>query len=552
MLGSERERLRPADAAYVTDYQALKDPEAGTNPKVNEAAQRFRRILKRSSTAEGSQMRAVTSKDKKGNLEFDRMRRTIAGRKERQRLKEIRGGQGHSFWYSLVSVHSHRTEAVMLRWLLAFVIILDVFCFVLETDAGINKRHAVFFDTVEGVSSCVFFVEYLIRIITIPENKRYMHMPPYQARLAWFCTFTSLIDLVSFLPWFCELLLPMELPNLQCLRVVRLFRLFKSSAVMGSVDVIARVLYYNGEMLCVAFLIDLILVLFMSTILYYLAPPPDTPGLEDSFASIPATMYLSVMMLTAQGQPAGQLPWYTKLIVVLTAILATAQFAIPASMLTWGFEQEAERRINKNHQLRAKQRDRILRGDSSWEAAEVSSSSTSESDLGHEWDEYEAVVVGSDSDSSGSGGAGPSSTKGSLSASDAARIAKIFSILDVDENGTLATSEICRIASGRDDAENLHSVLDADNDGKTTSEEFVAWLTGIKGKSGHVFDMIMSDLEKLTPQRAAQATVLDSLPDQLIQFAEQFRELNAQIKALKDEVASKNAEIAQLKYEQKQ
>eukprot|EP00971_Amphidinium_carterae_P162602 3223405-Amphidinium_carterae.1 len=200
MLGSERERLRPADAAYVTDYQALKDPEAGTSSKPDEA-QRFRRILKRSATSgacrtEGSTMRPAGSSKDKTNQEFDRMRRTIAARKERQRLKDLRGGQGHSFWYSLVSIHSHRTEAVLFRWLLAFVIVTDVICFVLETDANLNQRHALLFDTVEGVSSCLFLVEYLIRIITIPENKRYMNMPPNRARFAWFITFTSLIDLV--------------------------------------------------------------------------------------------------------------------------------------------------------------------------------------------------------------------------------------------------------------------------------------------------------------------------------------------------------------------
>ena len=30
-------------------------------------------------------------------------------------------------------------------------------------------------------------------------------------------------------------------------------------------------------------------------------------------------------MLTGQGQPVGQLPWYTKVIVVVTAVLATAR-----------------------------------------------------------------------------------------------------------------------------------------------------------------------------------------------------------------------------------
>mmetsp|Transcript_72789 Transcript_72789/g.173428 ORF Transcript_72789/g.173428 Transcript_72789/m.173428 type:complete len:558 (-) Transcript_72789:36-1709(-) len=550
--GGERRRLLSSGDGRVGDYQTLQDPEMGpSKSQRRDEAKRFKKLLK-GSTGAAPATHAGAPGDKKTSAELERMRRTIAARKERERLKNLRGGQGHTFLYSLVSAHSHRTEAVCFRHFIGSLILLNVVCFVLETDKNLSNRFAAFFDNVEGVSSCIFLIEYIIRIATIPENKRYMHMSPWMARLSWSCTFSSIVDLVSFLPFFVEVLLPYELPNLQCVRVVRLFRLFKSNSVMGSFDVIARVLYYNGEMLCVAFLIDVILILLMSTIMYYLAPPENTPGLEDSFASIPATMYLSVMMLTGQGQPAGQLPWYTKLIVVLTAILATAQFAIPASMLTWGFEQEAERRINKNHEAREKQRDRILRGDSSWAAAEVSSSSTSESDLGHEWDEYEAVVVGSDSDSSSSGGGSAAVSSGpGLSAAEAARIAKIFSTLDADENGTLATSEICRIASGRVDADSLSNMLDADNDGLTTSEEFVGWLTNIKSKSSYVFGMIMGDLENLKPAKKKQldTDALASLPDQLMQFAEQFRVLSEQVQKLRDEVASKDAEIAQLKYQ---
>jgi hypothetical protein len=48
-------------------------------------------------------------------------------------------------------------------------------------------------------------------------------------------------------------------------------------------------------------------------------------------------------MLTGQGGPEGDLPWYTKGVVLLTGIFSIGMFAIPASMLTWGFEAEAER-----------------------------------------------------------------------------------------------------------------------------------------------------------------------------------------------------------------
>ena len=62
-------------------------------------------------------------------------------------------------------------------------------------------------------------------------------------------------------------------------------------------------------------------------------------------------------MLTGQGEPEGALPWYTKLVVAITAVFSVAVFAIPASMLTWGFEAEAAR-------LMAKSRERRLRKES--------------------------------------------------------------------------------------------------------------------------------------------------------------------------------------------
>jgi hypothetical protein len=54
-------------------------------------------------------------------------------------------------------------------------------------------------------------------------------------------------------------------------------------------------------------------------------------------------MYLSTLMLTGQGGPDGEIPWYTKGVVLLTGLFSIGMFAIPASMLTWGFEAEAER-----------------------------------------------------------------------------------------------------------------------------------------------------------------------------------------------------------------
>lgn len=63
----------------------------------------------------------------------------------------------------------------------------------------------------------------------------------------------------------------------------------------------------------------------------------------EDFKSIGSTMYISTLMLTGQGGPDGNLPWYTKGVVLMTGVVSIGMFAIPASMLTWGFEAEAER-----------------------------------------------------------------------------------------------------------------------------------------------------------------------------------------------------------------
>jgi hypothetical protein len=149
------------------------------------------------------------------------------------------------------------------------------------------------------------------------------------------------------------------------------------------------VVFYNRQILYVAFLLCVLLILFTGVLMYYLRPrdEEDAGGKHSfifhnmhasnrmnridardavsmliifflcsmfdtkDFQSIAATMYLSTLMLTGQGGPAGDLPWYTKGVVLLTGAFSIGMFAIPASMLTWGFEAEAARVAARSRQL---------------------------------------------------------------------------------------------------------------------------------------------------------------------------------------------------------
>jgi len=118
---------------------------------------------------------------------------------------------------------------------------------------------------------------------------------------------------------------------------------------------------------------------------------PGNPECYDQFHSIPATLYLSMMMLTGQGGPTGQLDTATKLVCGFTALLSVAQFAIPSSMLTWGFEAEAERLLGKKRERRKKEKEAAAKG----QVYVSTSESSGEDGSGQSsWDEYEAVILG--------------------------------------------------------------------------------------------------------------------------------------------------------------
>ena len=143
---------------------------------------------------------------------------------------------------------------------------------------------------------------------------------------------------------------------------------------------LSRVMYFNKEVMTIAGALGMILWLTTSALLYfvnreYCSPFLPThqikliqltrvetncdPNLTDEndpaqFGSIPRTKYLSLLMLTGQGEPDGDMNGITEFICGITAVGSVAVFAVPASMLAWGFEAEADRFIKLRHKNKAR------------------------------------------------------------------------------------------------------------------------------------------------------------------------------------------------------
>lgn len=413
------------------------------------------------------------------------------------------GEHGHTTLRSTLRVHSHRFCAKVYRWFIAVLILVNVVAFVISTDQGFSDRFGTQLGLLEGVSSVIFLVEYLLRLYLVPEFRRYRAVSPTRARIRWMLSFESIVDFLAFMPWFAEYLTveDLQLPNLTPIRLLRVFRLLKSAPVVGAFDVVARVLYYNAEILCVACLICAVLLLATSTVLFYLRPGTEVEsgGEVADFSSIPATMYLAIMMLTGQGGPEGVLPWYTKAVVTVTAFFSVAQFAIPASMLTWGFEMEAQRRVKRQKEERKVQVQRLKQG---LPACPISSSSSSENSTDSEWEEYEAEIAGDESDEDNEGAPpnrpeAPKFSFDGLPPSVMGRAARVFSVMDADESGFIDTKELQgMISPGKPLGKDILDIIDGNRDGKTTSEEFFTWLMTLKRQNdSKVFYLLLRDLE---------------------------------------------------------
>lgn len=338
----------------------------------------------------------------------------------------------HSFIYNMLNPRSREWEAVLFKRFIATVIVVDMCIFVLSTEPG-YEDHWIF-DVSEGVASTIFLIEYLLRLSVVTERRRYAKLGPILGRLRYMVSASALVDLLATLPFFLEVFTGIPLPTLTYIRVFRLLRISKTEGYAKATNAVTRVLYYNRQILTVAALVCVFLVLLTAVVMYYLRPKN-----VNEFRSIPATMYMTTLMLTGQGGPdPTDLPWYTKGVILATSVFSVAMFAIPASMLTWGFEAEAERlaaKARRRTQRRLQGLSESSSCDTTSDFSEWSSSSLNSSD-----EEYQKIIAG--------GGEEEDGDDEDAQAAMIRELMETFQNADADGSNTLSQQEFVELVMG--------------------------------------------------------------------------------------------------------
>lgn len=207
---------------------------------------------------------------------------------------------------------------------------------ILESVDDIYRRWGGTLDGIQAGTTLAFTIEYLLRVWSCTVEPRFAH--PLFGRLKMILSPLAVFDLIALLAFYLTDSHVSSLLALRSLRLLRLLLAFKLARYSKTVRGFMRVFRSKRNELQVALFLNLMLVIFASTLLYVI----EHEHQPQVFSSIPATMWWAAITLTTVGYgDAYPVTPLGKMMTVVIAFFGIGLFALPTGILASGFMQEA-------------------------------------------------------------------------------------------------------------------------------------------------------------------------------------------------------------------
>lgn len=169
-------------------------------------------------------------------------------------------------------------------WLLIFIF-ASLVVVMFDSIAYYRLEYGTLLTGLEWFFTAVFAMEYLVRIYTHPEPRKYIF------------SFYGAIDLLSVLPAFIALLLPdaQYLLVVRAIRMLRVFRVLKLTQYLSQANFLMVALRGSKQKIVVFLLTVTTMVLLFGTLMYVVEGP------AHGFTSIPMSIYWAVVTITTVG-----------------------------------------------------------------------------------------------------------------------------------------------------------------------------------------------------------------------------------------------------------
>ena len=220
----------------------------------------------------------------------------------------------------------------------SLAIVVNLAASVFYTFDSIRADYGGFLLSVETVTVAFFAVDYCLRLWTA----RFLHprLPETRAVVKYIFSFSGLVDLLSFLPYYLPFFFPAGAVAFRMFRVVRIFRLFRVNAYYDSLNVITQVIASKRQQLVSSVFIILVLMLASSLCMYSLEHEAQPEVFTNAFSGIwwsVSTLltvgYGDIYPITAMG----------KMFSIVITFLGVGMVAIPTGIISAGFVDQYSR-----------------------------------------------------------------------------------------------------------------------------------------------------------------------------------------------------------------
>ncbi|KAJ4485862.1 hypothetical protein J3R30DRAFT_3697285 [Lentinula aciculospora] len=219
----------------------------------------------------------------------------------------------HPLWkrdlYALLEQPNSSVGAFLVHFLMTFFILVSAVVTVLETVPAFHSINPQIWFGIETTLVALFTVEYLARCTAWSSS--------WSSLLKWLISFYGVIDLLSVLPYYIEVVMQQDTAvffRFSILRMFRLLRVFRPFRYNHTILLTIEVMYLSMRrsrhaLLAISFFVVMVLTIF-STLLYFaergtwdttLETFINSDGDPTQFASIPAAAWFVLVTITTVG-----------------------------------------------------------------------------------------------------------------------------------------------------------------------------------------------------------------------------------------------------------
>lgn len=218
------------------------------------------------------------------------------------------------------------------------VLLTNVAVTVLYTFDQMELHYGRILLILEAATVAFFAVDYSLRVWTA--QFLYPDLSEWQALKKYLFSFTGIVDLLSFLPYYLPVFFPTGAAVFRMFRVIRIFRLFQINAYYDSLNVIAEVISSKKQQLFSSVFTILVLMLASSLCMYSLEHEAQPEVFSNAFSG----MWWSVSTLLTVGY--GDIYPVTtlgKIFSIFITFLGVGMVAIPTGIISAGFVDQYSR-----------------------------------------------------------------------------------------------------------------------------------------------------------------------------------------------------------------